>query len=199
VPAVRSNNALWVGDLLLPFCKKDTDEAMKFIRESGGTGGGSAGTMLTLSFSEYRFNGVLNIPIPPTLIPRRGVATSARLLRPGHREPSEYQQTGGCPATHHKGPQFHGGRDRTNVSVPVWLGCKIKGPWFNYSMKSHTPECAEIEQFAATLAPLKTYQLCLQDYDSKEYTLMFHGTTLTITQQQFDEGAWQDIVTKALQ
>jgi len=29
-------------------------------------------------------------------------------------------------------------------------------------MKSHTPECAKIEQFAATLTPAKTYHLCVQ-------------------------------------
>jgi len=28
-------------------------------------------------------------------------------------------------------------------------------------MKSYTPECAKIEQFAATLAPLNTYLLCI--------------------------------------
>jgi hypothetical protein len=29
-------------------------------------------------------------------------------------------------------------------------------------MKSHTPECAKIEQFAATLNPAKTYHLCVR-------------------------------------
>jgi hypothetical protein len=66
-------------------------------------------------------------------------------------------------------------------------------------MKSHTPQCAEIEQFAATLAPMKTHLLCLQDYDSKEYTLMFHGYSLTISQHEFDDGVWRDIVRQALQ
>jgi hypothetical protein len=66
-------------------------------------------------------------------------------------------------------------------------------------LKSHTPECAEIERFAATLVPVKTYQLCLQDYDSKEYTLQVHGLSVTITQPQFDEGTWQEVVRKALQ
>jgi hypothetical protein len=68
-----------------------------------------------------------------------------------------------------------------------------------FLMKSYTPECAKIEQFAATLAPLKTYLLCVQDFDTKDYTLGFSGRSITITQQQFDEGMWQDIVRIALQ
>jgi hypothetical protein len=66
-------------------------------------------------------------------------------------------------------------------------------------MKSHTPECAKIEQFAATLAPLKSYHLCLQDFDTKDYALEFYGKSITITQEQFDDGTWQDIVRKELQ
>jgi hypothetical protein len=66
-------------------------------------------------------------------------------------------------------------------------------------MKSHTPECAKIEQFAATLAPVKTYHLCLQDFESKDYTLEFQGRFITFTQRQFDEGTWQDVVRKVLQ
>jgi hypothetical protein len=66
-------------------------------------------------------------------------------------------------------------------------------------MKSHTPECAKIEQFAATLAALKSYHLCVQDFDSKDYTLELHGKSITITQQQFNDGTWQDIVRRALQ
>jgi hypothetical protein len=54
-------------------------------------------------------------------------------------------------------------------------------------MKSHTPECAKIEQFAATLAPTRGYDLCMQDFDTKDYTLEFHGRSITITQQQFDD------------
>jgi hypothetical protein len=65
-------------------------------------------------------------------------------------------------------------------------------------MKSHTPECAKIEQFAATLAPVKAYHLCLQDFDSKDYTLEFQGRFITVTQQQFDEGTWQEVVRQAL-
>jgi hypothetical protein len=66
-------------------------------------------------------------------------------------------------------------------------------------MKSHTPECAKIEQFAATLTPLKSYHLCVQDFDTKDYTLEFKGKSITITKEQFDDGAWQDIVRSALQ
>lgn len=66
-------------------------------------------------------------------------------------------------------------------------------------MKSHTPECAEIEQFAATLTPLKSYHLCLQDFDSKDYTLEFQGKSIAITLQQFDDGTWKDIVRRTLQ
>ena len=36
--------------------------------------------------------------------------------------------------------------------------------------KSHTPECAKIEQFAATLNPAKTYHLCVQDFDTRKIT-----------------------------
>ena len=66
-------------------------------------------------------------------------------------------------------------------------------------MKSHTPECAKIEQFAATLAPLKSYDLCVQDFDTKDYTLEFCGRSITITQQEFADGTWQEIVRSALQ
>jgi hypothetical protein len=66
-------------------------------------------------------------------------------------------------------------------------------------MKSHTPECAKIEQFAATLAPMKSYHFCVQDFDTKNYTLEFYGGSITITQQQFDDGTWQDVVKRALQ
>ena len=64
-------------------------------------------------------------------------------------------------------------------------------------MKSHTPECAKIEQFAATLRPMKSYHFCLQDFNTKDYTLEFHGRSITISQQQFDDGAWQEIVRSA--
>jgi len=61
-------------------------------------------------------------------------------------------------------------------------------------MKSHTPECARIEQFAARVVPMKTYLLCTQDFDTKDYTLEFHGRSIVIRQQQLDDGTWQEIV-----
>ena len=49
-------------------------------------------------------------------------------------------------------------------------------------VKSHTPDCAKIEQFAATLAPLKSYHFCVQDFKTKDYTFQFDGKSVTITQ-----------------
>lgn len=46
-------------------------------------------------------------------------------------------------------------------------------------MKSHTPNCAKIEQFAATLVAVKTYPICVQDFDTKDYTLEFQGRSNT--------------------
>ena len=66
-------------------------------------------------------------------------------------------------------------------------------------VKSHTPECAKIEQFAATLAPLKSYHMCVQDFDTKDYTLDLQGRSITVTKEQFDDGTWQEIVRRALQ
>jgi hypothetical protein len=66
-------------------------------------------------------------------------------------------------------------------------------------MKSHTPECAKIEQFVATLIPSKSYLLCVQDFDTKDYTIEFSGRSITITQQHFEDGTWQDVVRNALQ
>jgi hypothetical protein len=66
-------------------------------------------------------------------------------------------------------------------------------------VKSHTPECAKIEQFAATLAPLKSYHLCLQDFDTKDYTLEFQGRSITVSKEQFDDGTWQEILRRAFQ
>ena len=66
-------------------------------------------------------------------------------------------------------------------------------------MKSHTAECAKIAQFAATLVPMKTYHFSVQDFDSKDYTLELQGRSITITQQQFDDGTWQEIVRRAFQ
>ena len=75
----------------------------------------------------------------------------------------------------------------------------VEGPALALPMKSHTPECAKIELFAATITPMKSYHFCLQDFDTKDYTLEFHGRSITIAQQQFDEGTWQEIVKSALQ
>jgi hypothetical protein len=69
----------------------------------------------------------------------------------------------------------------------------------SYQMKSHTPECAKIEQFAATVAGTTTYQICVQDFASKDYTLECQGVSVIITQQQFENGTWQEVVRKALQ
>ena len=66
-------------------------------------------------------------------------------------------------------------------------------------MKSYTPECAKIEQFGATLLTVKTYLICVQDFDTKDYRLEFHGRSITITQQQLDDGTWQEIVKRAFQ
>ena len=66
-------------------------------------------------------------------------------------------------------------------------------------MKSHTPECAKIEQFAATLAPLKSYHMCVQDFDTKDYTFDLQGRSITITKEQFDDGMWEEIVRRAFQ
>ena len=61
-------------------------------------------------------------------------------------------------------------------------------------MKSHTPECAKIEQFTASLVPAKIYLVCVQDFKTKDYTLQIQGRSITITKEQFDDGMWQEIV-----
>jgi hypothetical protein len=66
-------------------------------------------------------------------------------------------------------------------------------------MKSHTPECAKIEQFVASLVPVKSYDLCVQDFDTKNYTLEFQGRSITITREQFDDGTWQEVIRRAVQ
>src|SRR5689334_16121782 len=66
-------------------------------------------------------------------------------------------------------------------------------------VKSHTPECAKIEQFAATLVPVKSNVVCFQDFDTKDYKLEIQGRFITITKQQFDDGMWQEIVRGAVQ
>jgi hypothetical protein len=75
----------------------------------------------------------------------------------------------------------------------------VEVPALALPMKSHTPECAKIELFAATITPMKSYHFCVQDFDTKDYTLEFHGRSITITQRQFDDGTWQEIVKSALQ
>jgi hypothetical protein len=69
----------------------------------------------------------------------------------------------------------------------------------SYKMKSQTSECAKIEQFAATVGGTTTYQICIQDFESKDYTLECQGVSVIITQQQFEDGTWQEVVRKALQ
>jgi hypothetical protein len=46
---------------------------------------------------------------------------------------------------------------------------------------------------------MKTYQFCVQDFESKDYSLVVAGKSIVITQQQFDEGTWQDVIRKAVE
>jgi hypothetical protein len=46
---------------------------------------------------------------------------------------------------------------------------------------------------------MKTYHLCVQDFDSKDYALELQGRSITITKEQFDDGTWQEIVRRAVQ
>ena len=46
---------------------------------------------------------------------------------------------------------------------------------------------------------MKTYQFCVQDFESKDYSLVVAGKSIVITQQQFDEGIWQDVIRKAVE
>ena len=46
---------------------------------------------------------------------------------------------------------------------------------------------------------MKTYHLCMQDFGTKDYTLELQGTSITITQQQFHDGTWQEIIRRAFQ
>ena len=48
-------------------------------------------------------------------------------------------------------------------------------------MKSHTPECAKIEQVASALVPAKTYLACVQDFKTKDYTLDLQRKSITVT------------------
>ena len=61
-------------------------------------------------------------------------------------------------------------------------------------LKSRTPECAKIEQFTVSVVPGKSYLICIQDSDILE----FQGRSISITEQQIDDGTWQEIVRKAL-
>ena len=47
--------------------------------------------------------------------------------------------------------------------------------------------------------PVKTCHFCLQDFDTKDYTLEFYGRSITITRRQFDDGMWHEIVRSVLQ
>jgi len=38
-----------------------------------------------------------------------------------------------------------------------------------------------------------------QDFDTKNYTIEFYGRSITIAQQEFADGTWQEIVRSALQ
>jgi hypothetical protein len=89
-------------------------------------------------------------------------------------------------------------RDVLKQSLVSRFGRRRVEAW-SIPMKSHTPECAKIEQFVATLAPTKTCHFCLQDFDTKDYTLEFYGRSITITRRQFDDGMWHEIVRSVLQ
>ena len=41
--------------------------------------------------------------------------------------------------------------------------------------------------------------LTIQDFDTKDYKLEFYGRSITITQQHFADGTWQEIVRGTLQ
>jgi len=46
---------------------------------------------------------------------------------------------------------------------------------------------------------MKSYLVCVQDFDTKDYTLDLQGRSITITKEQFDDGTWQEIVRRAFQ
>jgi hypothetical protein len=46
---------------------------------------------------------------------------------------------------------------------------------------------------------MKSYHLCLQDFDTKDYTLEIQGRSITITKEQFDDDRWQEIVRREFQ
>jgi hypothetical protein len=41
---------------------------------------------------------------------------------------------------------------------------------------------------------MKSTELCLQDFDTRHYTLDFQGQSVTITKEQFDDGMWREIM-----
>ena len=90
------------------------------------------------------------------------------------------------PRTDHKSPVPTLPRNACwRIVVRFWF-YGSEGTWLALRMKSHTPECAKIEQFVATLASTSRYDLCMQDFDSKDTSSNFR--LITITQQQFDDG-----------
>jgi hypothetical protein len=64
-----------------------------------------------------------------------------------------------------------------------------------YAMNTYDPAACRYSHHDAE----RSYHFCLQDFDTKDYTLEFHLRSITITQQQFDDGTWQEIVKSALQ
>ena len=46
---------------------------------------------------------------------------------------------------------------------------------------------------------LSESQLSAELGASKDYTLALQGRSITITQQQFEDGTWQDIIRRAFQ
>jgi len=46
---------------------------------------------------------------------------------------------------------------------------------------------------------MKTYLVCVQDFATNDYSLEFQGRSIVITQQQFDDGTWQEIVRRESQ
>jgi len=49
------------------------------------------------------------------------------------------------------------------------------------------------------LVLVKRYQFCVRDFKTKDYKFQFDGKSVTIAQQQFDNGMWQEIVRREFQ
>jgi thiamine phosphate synthase YjbQ (UPF0047 family) len=47
--------------------------------------------------------------------------------------------------------------------------------------------------------PVKSYLVCVQDFDTKYFMLEIQGRSITITEEQFDDGTWQEIVRREFQ